>query len=420
MAKAAKSSRSGNAPALFLPGAEVWELWRRGESGGFDLAETTELVSAAPGEVPPGVHFAYPVLSAFAVPFWASSDDPSILEDLGDLQLEKLGLKPANLVGNLREFRVVDTVGNRSLVVATVLAPKEETGFSRQSPVGFEVTPFLYQLPNDSVTIWRELGHLVLAVTRNEVPIYFHAMAAAEIDAGAIQEIRCVLLQLTTQGVIDAVDQVVLWLGLERDPGVEPLVRGELGLPVRFGESPRPSLPAEAGALVPEEVAQRRLQRKKGRRLRSRLLLGALLYLLVIGAFVGRLLLVEREAEELRALIARDQPQADDIRETMLRWESLRPAIDADTYPMELLLKCVEVLPPRGVRLTQFQLTNNEIFLKGEASSAPEAIKFKGVLTKDPMLSDYEWNFPQPVIVPNKGATFQTKGTLKYAAAQEE
>lgn len=416
MAKGAPSTK--NETALFLPGPEFWELWKTNGSGKFRRDETTAMHSASPEKVPSGVRFSYPVSAAFAVPFWASTNDPALLEDVGDMQLEKLGLKPPGAMGKLREFNVVDQVGNRSLAVATVLAPHPGTRFSRTPPDSFQVSPFHYKLPSDSVVVWRELGRLVMAVTRNDAPVYFAALSATAIDAAAMQEIRCILLQLGTQEAIPGIDQVVLWLGARRDNEAAELIRSQLGVPAVFADPPPPELPAHESTLVPEEVALARYQSAQRRRWRNRLVVAGFVYLALIGVFVGRLLLTQREADGLKAEIAKDSPQSEAIRQTQMQWESLRLAVDVSTYPTEMLLRMVNVLPPRGVRLTQFQLTEDSIFLKGEASSAPEAIKFKGVLTNDPAFADYEWNFPPPVIVPNMGATFQTKGTLRYAVSQ--
>lgn len=417
-----KSAGSGKKTeaALFLPGPEYWEIWKSNGDGAFRREETTEWDTLSPEKVPGGVRFAYSVTSAFAVPFWAATSDPALLEDVGDLQLEKLGLKPSTIMGKLREFNVIDQVGGRSLAVATVLAPPPGTGFSRQPPESFQVSPFHYRLPNDSVTVWRELGRLVMTVTRNETPVYFAALSAAEIDAGAMQEIRCILLQLGTQEAIPGIDELVLWLGPERDEKIEALVKKELGVPMRFAAPPAPGLAARESTLVPEEIATVRHQREQRRRWRNRLVVAALGYMIVIGIFVGRYILTQRKANALRDEIAMNSPDAEAVRSTMARWESLRLAIDVDSYPAETLLKVSSLLPPRGVRLTEFEVDDNSILLKGESSSAPEAIKFKGVLMGAPSLAIYEWNFPQPIIVPGKGATFIATGKLKNAGPEEK
>ena len=135
MAKIAASAKVEE--TIYLPGPESWELWKANGGGTFRRDETTEVHAAAPERVPAVSQFAYPVTSAFAVPFWASTDDPVLLEDVGDMQLEKLGLKPGTMLGKLREFNVVDQVGARSLAVATVLSPPEGGSFSRQPPESF-------------------------------------------------------------------------------------------------------------------------------------------------------------------------------------------------------------------------------------------------------------------------------------------
>ena len=417
---AATSTANKTSTALFLPGPVCWELWKTDSAGNLELSKTTEYDGVVPEKVPAGAHFAFPVATAFAVPFWASSDDPALLQDVGDMRLEKLGLKPEADLGTLREYRVVDQVGSRSLVVATVLSAPEDMEFSRNPPEGFQVSPLHHRLPSDAVMVWRELGRLMMVVTRNESPIYFQALSSAEVDAEAIQAIRCVVLQLGTQEVISGVDEVVLRIGGASNPKLAEMILKELKVPARFEEPVAPILLKEESTLVPEDVATLRHRREEQKRWRGRLTVAALIYLVVVGFFAVRLVLEKREAAALSAQIRAVQPEADAIKRTQMRWESMRLAIDADAYPIEAMLKCVQLLPPQGVRLTEFEFSENMIVLKGEASSAPEAIKFKGVLTSAPTFREYEWNFPPPVIVSNKGATFQTSGKSKYASTEKK
>lgn len=413
---ASKTSSAKTEAAVFLPGPEFWELWKRNGEGAFQREKVTEMASVTPERIPGGVQLVFPVLTSFAVPFWAATDDPDLLDDVGDMQLEKLGLKPVNLQGKMREFHLVDNIGKRSLAVATVLTPLTSAEYPRQAPSAFHVSPYLYTLPVDSVTVWKELGRLVLAVTRNESPVYFHALSSDEIDAAAIQEIKCILLQLRTQEVIEGVEQVVFWLGETPEEAARKLVEEELGVETRFGQAPAPVVPATSSGLVPEAVAMMRARQEQRRRVRNLLLLGAMVYLIALGVFAAFLWKAQNETRQLRNQIAQARPAADAIRETQLKWAVLRPAIDADVYPIELLSKCVQLLPPRGVRLTEFEISGRDIFLKGEASSASEAIRFKGELMNKPLLADYEWNFPQPTILQTGGATFQTKGKPKYGS----
>ncbi len=417
---AAASTTTKNSISLFIPGPVCWELWKTDSKGVLELAKTTEFDGIVPGKVPAGVHFAFPVATAFAVPFWASTDDPALLADVGDLQLEKLRLKPDANLGTLREYHVVDQVGSRSLAVATVLNAPAEMEFSKNPPEGFQVSPMHHRLPSDAVTVWRELGRLVMAVTRNDTPVYFQSLSSSEFDAEAIQAIRCVVLQLGTQEAISGIDEVVLRIDGVRDPKLAEMILRELRVPARFENPVAPILPKEKGTLVPEDVAILRHRREVQQRWRKRLTVAGLVYLVVVGFFVTRLFIEEQKAAALSVQIQEVQPEADAIRRTQMRWDSMRLAIDADAYPIETMLKCVQLLPPRGVRLTEFEYSEDVIVLKGEASSAPEAIKFKGVLTSAEAFRDYEWNFPPPVIVPNKGATFQTSGKSKYASTENQ
>ncbi len=99
---------------------------------------------------------------------------------------------------------------------------------------------------------------------------------------------------------------------------------------------------------------------------------------------------------------------------------TLRESLDADVYPHELLYKCVQILPPKGVQLTEFQISNNSIYLTGNASRYEMAIGLKNDIEKAPLLADYRWEFDKPSLTELGGASFFVKGTRKDAATEEK
>jgi hypothetical protein len=420
MAKNEASSKGKHEQTIFLPGPEYWEQWTGSERFGFSRAEVTDFSEAAPDRIPTVTAFLFPVATAYAVPFWASTDDPSLLEDVGDMQLEKLGLKPETAAGRLREYHVVDRVGSRSLAVASVLAPPAELEFPRNPPEQFQISPYFYPLPNDCALVWRELGRLVLVVTRTDTPIYFHTLSSNELDEEAIQEIKCILLQLRMQGVIDEIDELVIWSKPMAGARVEQMATRELGMPARFTDAPEPRMPKEASRLVPQDVAILRQRRESRRKVKKVMALLAFAYLIVCGVVAGLYLRTKQRTAELREEVARVAPEADAVRTAQMRWDLLEKALDVDGYPLELLFKCVQILPPKGVQLTEFQVSNNKIFLAGNASKYPVAMSFKNDLEKAPLLSDFTWAFDTPDIQGDSSALFSAEGVKKDGTAEEE
>ncbi|MEM7147437.1 MAG: hypothetical protein AAF591_20140 [Verrucomicrobiota bacterium] len=420
MAKRDASSKGKNDQVIYLPGPEFWEQWSGSERFGFSRIETTEWSGVAPERVPTAAAFVFPVAAAYAVPFWASTDDPSLLEDVGDMQLEKLGVKPDAVAGQLREYRVVDRVGNRSLVVASVLSVAQEPEYPKHPPEQFLISPYLYPLPSDAVLVWRELGRLVVAVTRTDTPIYFHTLSSEELDGEAVQEIKVILMQLRMQGVIEDVDEMVVWGRPEAGGTVEQLATKELGMRARYAEAPPPRLPSEVSRLVPEEVAHLRQRRETVRKIKNAALLVGLAYLVVIGVVAGLYLRTKQKAAALRTEIAAVAPETDGVRDAQMRWFLLEKAIDVDGYPIELLHKCVQILPAKGVQLTEFQVSGDEIFMMGNASKYPVAMSFKNDLEKAPLLAEFIWDFETPDIQGDNSATFSVSGRKNDGTAQAQ
>ncbi|MEM8955854.1 MAG: hypothetical protein AAGD22_16990 [Verrucomicrobiota bacterium] len=420
MAKKDGASKGKSDQVIFLPGPEFWERWTGSERFGFSRVETTEWNAISPSRIPAAAAFVYPVATAYAVPFWASTDDPSLLEDVGDMQLEKLGVKPEASLGQLREYHVVDRVGNRSLVVASVLSAKEELDFPKHPPEQFLISPYLYPLPNDAVLVWRELGRLVVTVTRTDTPIYFHTLSSENLDEEAIQEIKVILMQLKMQGVIEDVDAMVIWGKPEPGGRVEQLATKELGVAARYADAPSPRMPREASRLVPQEAAYLRQRREVRRKIKNAAMLVGLAYLVVLGVVAGLYLRMKQKTSALRAEVAAVAPEADGVRDAQMRWFLLEKAIDVDGYPIELLHKCVQILPAKGVQLTEFQVSGNEIYMMGNASKYPVAMSFKNDLEKAPLLADFIWDFDTPDIQGDNSATFSVTGRKNDGTAQAQ
>jgi hypothetical protein len=145
-----------------------------------------------------------------------------------------------------------------------------------------------------------------------------------------------------------------------------------------------------------------------------------LVYLVVLAVVAGLYLRTKQKTAALRAEVARVAPEADGVRTAQTRWDLLEAALDVEGYPLELLHKCVQILPPKGVQLTEFQVSDNRIYLVGNASKYPVAMSFKNDLEKAPLLADFTWEFDTPDIQGDSSALFSATGIKNDGTAQEK
>ena len=96
--------------------------------------------------------------------------------------------------------------------------------------------------------------------------------------------------------------------------------------------------------------------------------------------------------------VAQLSPEAELVRQARDKWEALSPAIEANRFPIEIFHQVAVLLPPKGIRLSEFEIRQGKITIRGEASNVPTAIKFKADLENSQTLSAYQWQVPPPQI----------------------
>jgi hypothetical protein len=167
-------------------------------------------------------------------------------------------------------------------------------------------------------------------------------------------------------------------------------------------------------------VAFLRRRREGRRKIKNAFALLGLVYLVVLAVVAGLYLRTKQKAVALRAEVALVAPEVEGVRASQMRWDLLEAALDVDGYPLELLHKCVQILPPRGVQLTEFQVSDNRIYLAGNTSKYPVAMSFKNDLEKAPLLADFTWEFDTPDIQGDSSALFSATGIKNDGTAQEK
>ncbi len=392
---------------LCLPGPEIWELWKPTPSGWQRVPGSESTTS--PSAFKSAALFAFPVSSTFAVPIRAATDDPDLLPDIIEIQLEKQGLKPDAPVGCLTDWRIVDREENQTLVCAAVLNPGLPEELPKEAPARFELSPYLYDLPDDSLVIWKELGRLVFAVTRRDHPVYFHALSASHLTLGVVQEIEQLLMPVYTQGFVTALDAVVIWGNpgstAAPDPAVDAAFQVTFGGRVLHLPKPPPRPGTRVSALEPVSVAQGKIRAARAARIQKIATACVLAYLLVPGFFAFRYFMEQRKVDVLKSRVAGLESNYGNIQGTIDQANLADAAINFKQYPVELLFQCLTSLydtATPGVRISGFEVEKDQgekklsqITIKGEANNAntQAAIVYATKVKGNPELQNFKWEY---------------------------
>jgi hypothetical protein len=297
--------------------------------------------------------------------------------------------------------------------VATVLQPDLPEPLAFEKAVRFEPSAFTLPLSQDRLTLWREAGRLTFAITRGGDPVYLQTASSTELNAGFLQELNCVLLQLEGQGLINPLLGAVLWGDFTDDEA--QVLRKRFGFRVTVEPLPAPKLPKQRSRLLPAQVEALHARKRRRDRVR-RLLAGALvLYLGLIASLVGYICWERVEVGRLQGSLAASAPTVRAIQGTADRWRNLQWAVDPQVYPLEVLNQIASLLPPQGMRLVAFELHKGKVTVRGEASTAPAAFKFAEDIKSKLELQMFTWQMPSPSLRPDGRAEFTIEGEPKFA-----
>ncbi len=415
MSASAKNSKSET--TLLCPGEEVWELWKQGPLNGFQPAGNPPTAEDGTVTHLMGARvFAFPVRAAFAVPLWIPSVDPEAVSGALDMQLEKLNLKTDEGGGRLVQQQTIEQADGQTLALATVLNERQLKALPGGGiPEQFEITPFLFDLPENSLTLWRELGKIVVVLTRGDHPVHFQTLGSPTIDAAAVHELELLLMQLDMQGLEGELEHVVLWTD-SVDREAEAALRQAFGVPVVHRRKPVPELPDVPAPFLPRQVAEARITAARRQRVRRLIALASIVYLAIAASyafFAIRDILAAKTLRKQRDALERIAGNVDADRR---RWMTLLDVTNADRYPLERFFQIAKTLDEGSqVRLTKFTFEPNRLVVRGEAENIPRALNYQILLARDPGLSDYEWERPAPRGERNGFAGFEVIGNLKNA-----
>ena len=386
-----------------------WELWSFSES---KKAHFIRRLST-PADVPGETVVALPAERTVTFPAWLATSDRTVIPEILHLQLEKRGLLTKNSGDSAVDYRVIDTRGNQTLAVATILQPEFPAELTFERVSRFEPSAYTFPLPQDRLVIWREKGRLTVAATRGREPVAVQVLSDDELSETAALELKCIALQLQAQHLCDRFLGITLW----GEFSVEETERLQktLELNVTHDAVPPPSLPAMRSKLLPPEVFSLHARKRRRRQIRSGISLLAAVYILGVLGLVGYIYWQRFVADNLRRRIQDQAPTVAAIQGTAERWRQVEWAVNPKLYPVELLYQISTLLPPDGLRLTAVEIQKGNVVVRGEASTAPAAFKFAEDIKAKPELQMFNWHMPSPTLRPDGRAEFTIEGDPKFA-----
>lgn len=390
---------------VLIPGDKAWELWSGGLAGAFTLTRTFD---EGPGAFTRGNGRHVLALNAatlWVLPAWMKGGREH-LRDMANLHLERLGVHaPAH-----DESLSIETLTeNEGSILARIVALKDVStplADFRTLPDECRLSAACLPLPANSLTIWRELGRLVAAITIGPHLAYFSPLSSAALDQGGLAELNNICLQLTFQRVLSSLSGIVLWI---EDGDIE-LIQKSTGLPVVREDRPAPQmLAASKTGLIPADVIATRRAAESAARTRVMVLSGAFVVAALVAGFMVMMTNATRERDALREKVAEITPRAAKVQNHKEAWQEVATAVDPESYPMEMLLRCMEPSAANEITLGNFECTRDTILIRGRAPEITPFLKYSEELKQTESLA-FTWEANTPRIEADNSATFELKG----------
>ena len=283
---------------LLLPGPQDWELWTGTLTGSLTFAQNFEHTPGAYTSDASKRLLALPATSLWVLPAWLKGDH-SELPGMAQLHLERLSVRTPGHAESLSVESLDETDGSHlTRIVALKDVPTPLTDF-RILPDECRLSAQCYALPPDRITIWQELGRLVIAITIGPKLAYFSPMSSATLDHSGIVELNNICLQLSFQKVLTQLAGIMLWI---EDGDIERIAKAT-GLEVSRHDKPTPRLlTSQTSGLMPADII---LTRQSVQTSAKRRVMG-LAAGLVIAAFIAAFMVMMTAATRERDALADD------------------------------------------------------------------------------------------------------------------
>lgn len=392
---------------MLVPRQEGFEAWRsRNGSGTHPEPENRSRKGAD--------WIALPARCLVSIPLHFQGVDAARREAAAQLELEAAGF--GNETADSHDFDLLP-LGNDTRDQPTAafiqVAQLPEDVLEEGQDARFAPSVAFYKLQPGELLIWREEGHLVLAVPHESgAALHCQALAARQLDADAAAEIRCILASLDLAALLPDLQSIVIVTKPGEPETIPADFQDALDLPVARRQEASPVLPAQPFRLIPAQIVRERAERQQRRIVVMAAMAFVFVLLAALGAFAVRVAIRDRSLSAELARLDALEPELAAIRDASEAWEDMRTAVNPEHYPVEALYQLVSLLPPEGIRLVRFEVREDGIVLDGEASSLGHGIEFRDKLVGAEAFSQWRWHFPQPTNLPDGRATFRAEARM--------
>ncbi|MDD5200376.1 MAG: PilN domain-containing protein [Terrimicrobiaceae bacterium] len=381
------------------------EQWQRWELGG----GAPRRLRAEDAENGSRRTLAVPARQVVASPLWIDGTDPAIVSEAAKLELEVRGL--------LSRAQGMDGVSlrllpgeKRTLAVVGVFPP--ELPESCPSAERFDSSPFLFSLPRDAVTLWREGDDYAAAFTRGSEVIYWETIDRSVGSEELRTWLSLIVLRLQAEDMLAAPPRVVSWIEGVPAAKIAPPGCAALDDVADDAATGTPSLQRVLATWKPASARLAELRRSKRERMRTIVLAVAAGYVVLAAVLVlyagvqrWRAARLTTETARLRAEVQTFQPIARD-------WSLVAPTADPSQFPLELLRGAIEAMPADGIRLTKFTVDTGKMVIEGEAKDYASATDFQANLKRSEALRGIDWSGTTNPTVEGPVTRFHAEGIL--------
>lgn len=391
---------------LLLPGAQVWQSWTGAEGAACLLHAEQSAQGASFGKDAQRRVLALPAVHFWALPAWLKGQ-PEHLRSMALLHLERMGIKAED---DETGVQVRNMQAKEGAYLTRILALKDlATPLTDTARLPDEVTlhALCYPLVQSSLTLFRELGRLVVAITSGPQLIYCTPLSASKLDGNALAELNNICLQLGFQGVLGRLESIVLWI----DEGDIDQIQRVTGLTAYRCDMPAPTMPERGSSLLmPQDVTAERQSQMRRAKTRFMALVAGTVIAAAIALVATLTSLALQERNMLREKVAALTPRASRVMDHKKAWHEAAPAVDPTTWPQQILLHCMEPESSRETSITHWEWTPERMSIRGRMPNASLALEYTQALKTIEALAPFALDGPPPVIASDNSATFELKG----------
>jgi len=251
-------------------------------------------------------------------------------------------------------------------------------------------------MADNAITLWRELGRWVFAISSHGQLTYFQALSGDRLSGDTIRDVFLALTQLGLQGVNLELHQAVVWRsGSKSDPTNEEIKAfgDQLGAQVSVEPKPIPVVPESLSRIIPADARSEKRSHEK--RQKRNMLIAAILIL-----YVGLASYFGYQYVELNTALNKQDYRINEVRvkhgEIALfnaDWQQLAPVVDSQRWPLQLLYRTATIIPPsQDLRFKVFEASRERIVIRGESADLKITSSYAEKIRR--ALKDYDWSLP--------------------------